>query len=327
MTVLTLLSLLLLGACNDADDKGPGDSSTPDDSTPTDDSSPTLDPATVPLAGTCAMDVDYGGFVIQASADESSITGAVADGVVPISVLEEIAAEGDCRLLRRNNPYCDPACDPGETCDFDGTCITYPSNQDLGTVTVTGLNQASTMEPVFPGNTSYDTSLTHPVMEGGELVTLQMPDGVYGPLELHGVGIEAVDMTGVIWSVADGQDLAITWPAPTASVVRSEVEIRISIDQHGITPSALYCTFADDGTGTVPASIITTLLSAGVTGFPTGLLERRTADKGAAGAGCMDLIVSAPRTVEVDVVGYTPCVADEDCPEGQDCNEELQICE
>ena len=69
------------------------------------------------------------------------------------------------------------------------------------------------------------------------------------------------------------------------------------------------------------------LVDAGVTGFPSGSLERRTADRAEAGAGCLDLAVSIPLDVPVDVVGYTPCVSDEDCPEGMECNEELQICE
>jgi hypothetical protein len=37
--------------------------------------------------------------------------------------------------------------------------------------------------------------------------------------------------------------------------------------------------------------------------------------------------VSSSVSVDVDVIGYTPCVSDADCPDGQDCNEELQICE
>ena len=266
---------------------------------------------------------------MQSGGSGTGIDGAVADGVVPQSVLEELNAVDDCRLLRRNNPFCDPPCDAGETCDWDGECIDYPVKQDLGTVTITGLSQAVSMDPVFPGNTYFDTSLSDPPWTSSELVTISMPGGAYGPLELHGVGVDpltVLDTEG--WEVQEGQDLIVHWEAPTAAVVRSEVGLVISVDQHGTTPGTLYCTFEDDGEGTVPAAIVDGLINSGVTGFPSGSLERRTVDSvGLSDGGCMDLRLSAPAEIEVDVIGYTPCVSDADCPDDLDCNEELQICQ
>ncbi len=325
--VLLLLSQSA-GCASSSKDEKVEESAPPDDTT-----SPGLDPATVPLAGACPMAADYGGFVVSVSAGgasgegESNIAGSVADGVVPATVLEELGADGDCALLRRNNPYCDPVCDPGEVCDFTGACLSYPSNQDLGTVTVEGLAKTSTMEAVFPGNTYYDTAMSHPAFQGGELIHLAMPDGTYGPLDLYGVGVEPLDLSGVQWIVADATDLAVSWPAPTVSSPRSEIVVEILIHQHGVTPSTLRCSFADDGEGTVSGAIITALLSEGVSGFPMGTIERRTADHGAAGEGCLDFIVSAPSAVAVDVLGYTPCFSDAECPEGQTCDVEMQICE
>ena len=110
------------------------------------------DPATVPLAGACDLAEDFGGFQVVSAESGSAVEGDVSDGVVPQSVLEEVQRSGDCYVLRRNNPYCEPACEAGETCDFDGQCLPYPTKQDLGTVTMTGLTQAVSMEPVFPGH-------------------------------------------------------------------------------------------------------------------------------------------------------------------------------
>ena len=285
------------------------------------------DPATVELAGPCEMADDFGGFVVQSAGDNTGVQGAVADGVVPITIFEEIGAEGDCQLLRQNNPFCEPACDVDETCDFDGTCIDYPRNQDLGIVTIRGLVQSVEMEAVFPGNTYYDTSLPDPPYVPGELVALDMPEGTYGPATLYGVGLAPHATSDAEWVIDPGSDLAISWDAPTGDVVRSEIAMSINIDQHGASPGTLVCTFEDTGSATVPAGILQQLIDAGVTGFPTGALDRRTADHADIDGGCMDLVVTAPLTVPVDVVGYTPCVSDADCPDGETCNIELQICE
>ncbi len=322
---ICLLSLTLLLGCNDkgSTDTNPADD-TSTDTTPIDTS---LAPATVPLSGECAMEDDYGGFVVEAYEDYSIISGTVADSVVPVTILEDIGAEGDCRMLRRNNPFCDPACAAGETCDFDGSCITYPANQDLGEVSVVGLGKSVVMEGVVPGYTYFNTSLPHPAFASGDLIELQMPSGTYGPVTLHGVGVDQLSVTAETWEVEESQDLAVEWAAPSGDVVRSEIILQINIDQHGTSPSTIYCTFEDDGQGTVPASLIDQLVNQGVSGFPNGSLTRRTADSTAIGDGCMDFLISSPREVSVNVVGYTPCISDLDCPDGQTCNLDLQICQ
>ena len=77
----------------------------------------------------------------------------------------------------------------------------------------------------------------------------------------------------------------------------------------------------------MPASVVQQLVEVGVSGFPSGVLTRRTADKADAGEGCTDFAISSRREVAVDVIGYTPCISTNDCPDGQTCNVELQICE
>ncbi len=307
-----LLLLLLTAACT-VDDTAQ-DSDAPDT---------TPDPATVELGGACPLETDFGGFEVGGD----GVQGVVADGVVPIAILEEIAAEGDCQLMRRNNPYCDPACDPGFTCDFDGECVTYPVNQDLGIVSISGLLSPVELEPVFPGNTYFDTSLESPPFEAGALVALDMPGGVYGPAVLYGVGVEPLQALDDEWSVESGVDLLVRWEPPAGEISRGTIAMSLNIDQHGTTPGTLWCSFEDDGEGTVPAGILATLVETGVTGFPSGALSRQTQDQAAAGEGCMDLTVSSSLSVAVDVIGYTPCISDADCPDGYECNEEMQICE
>lgn len=326
--LLTLLMLPVFG-CGDKDDSA---TSSTDDSADTDTTTTTPgsdeDPATVALDGLCDLENDYGGFVVEDYEEYAIVSGSIADGVVPITVLELIDSDGDCEVKRRNNPFCDPSCESGEACDFDGSCIPYPVNQDLGVVTVLGLDGGDVaMEAVVPGNTYFNTSLPYPAFTSGDLIELQMPSGTYGPVTMFGVGVDQLNALDKEWQVESGHDLIVTWDPPTSDVVRSEVTLRINIDQHGTSPSSVYCTFEDDGEGTVSAAVVQKLVEVGVSGFPSGLLVRRTADKTETGDGCADFEVSSRRDVAVDVVGYTPCISTNDCPDGQECNLELQICE
>ena len=329
---LLLLCVLSAVSCGDKSDDSAVPSGQDDTSTSTtgDDTAgpdgPTGDPATVELAGDCPLDERLGGFQVSVYDAYSVVQGSVADGVLPIAVLTEVFAEGDCRLLKRENPFCDPPCASDETCSLDEECVPYPENQDIGVVEAFGLSAAVTMNPVQPGNTYFDTKLPHPGFGDGDLVELRGGGGWAGDFDLHGVGGTPIVPGEEEWIVTEGQPLQVTWDVPTTGS-RTTVGLSLNIDQHGTSPVTVRCVMVDDGEGEVPASVIQSLVDAGVTGFPSGSLSRRTADLTRVEAGCFDLVVEAPSTVSVDVSGYTPCDSNDDCPPGQVCNLELQICE
>ncbi len=100
------------------------------------------------------------------------------------------------------------------------------------------------------------------------------------------------------------------------------------IDQHGNSPVALLCTFADAGTGIVPGALIDQLLTAGVSGFPNGTLRRQTIDSTTLDAGCVELVVGLTREPEgVSVAGHVPCQSTADCPPGLTCNVPIETCQ
>lgn len=314
-----MLHILLMLACKG---DSPPDSDSGDSALPAD-----PDPATVALNGDCPLSEDWGGFVVQSStlSQEHGVDGKVADSIWPWAELEEIASEGDCKLLRRNVPFCEGGCEAGTTCTFDGECVPEPKNQDLGTVRVRGLVQAVEMTPAI-GNTYYDTSLPNPLATPGELVVLQTGDGSYGPQTLYGVAVDPLVALDSEWLIAGGRDLQVSWEPPTSIPARAQVALFVNMDVHGASPAALYCTFQDTGSGTVPGALIETLVEAGVTGFPSGRLNRRTVDSVDLDPGCMDFVVGSPVSVEVDVEGFTPCISTDDCPDGMTCDTELQVC-
>lgn len=320
-----ILSLLLLAACPAPDQ----DSDTDPDSDSDSDTVPPLDPpegdaATVELAGDCELDERFGAFTISDYETYTIVDGAVANAVVPVTITPEISAQGDCRLLVRDNPFCEGGCAQDETCDFDGECLPYPEAQDLGQITVAGLVVDVRMTPVQPGFRYFNTSLPHPAFSPGDLLQLRAGGGEFGAFDLHGIGVEPLVVPAEDWVITEGEDMLVSW---TAAEGRATVQLAMRIDQHGSSPATVFCEFDDDGSGTIPAQIVDDLIGAGVTGFPNGSLTRRTVDNARAGGGCVDLITQSRRSPNVRVAGFTPCNRQEDCPDGLTCDIPNQICE
>ncbi|MEE2780430.1 MAG: hypothetical protein VYE15_07895, partial [Myxococcota bacterium] len=87
----------------------------------------------------CGLDDRVGHFELTHNEFYAAITGTVSDGVIPLTVLQPVKVVGDCTLLQKKNPFCDPPCGAGELCDHDGTCTPYPQNTSVGTVSISGL--------------------------------------------------------------------------------------------------------------------------------------------------------------------------------------------
>lgn len=274
--------------------------------------------------GACPQETHAGRFVVDQTVDYAFVDGQLSDAVLPTSVRTVVHDEGECRILRRENPFCDPPCGGDETCDLSGTCVPYPGTVDVGTVTVRGLSSAVSMDPVQPGNSYFDTSVANPPWTPGDALSLTAAGGGF---ELHGFAPDTLVSADDTWTLTPGSALELSWSAPTADV-DTEVVLELRIDLHGTTPSALECVFADTGAGTVSAATLDILIDAGLTGFPAGELRRRTADHTDLDNGtCVDFLARSVAVPQVEIEGYTPCRRDQDCPEGQECNEELERCE
>ncbi|HWB79218.1 MAG TPA: hypothetical protein VG755_29860 [Nannocystaceae bacterium] len=278
----------------------------------------------VDLAGNCALDVHVGGFVAAYEQTYSAFSGTVSDGVVPLNVLEQIAEDGDCRLLRRNNPFCDPGCAAGETCDFDGNCIPYPSNHDIGVVTVTGLEKPVMIEPTPPTFSYFDTMLPHPGFEPGAIITVTSTGGDYSPITLQGIGVDMIvpGQEEIHLDADVSQD--VTW---TPGDPRVTMRLQIAVDQHGTSPLAMICEApADAGTLTISGALMTEFLEHGISGFPSADFFFETVDSMDVEPGCVDFAVRSHDQIMVFITGHTPCNSTPDCPKGQTCDVMNQTC-
>lgn len=275
------------------------------------------------LRGPCALADRVGGFSVAMEEIYTAFSGSVADGVVPVTVLEQVGGEGDCVLLRRNNPFCDPPCSPGQTCDFDGSCIPYPANQDVGTVSVSGLAKAVEVPGMGPSFTYFDTSLPHPGMTPGATIVLTTSGGAYDPIELHGIGVPMVEPAASELSLASGEPLEVTW-ASSGSDARLHLEL--SVDQHGLTPVKLVCDAPDTGSLTVSAALMTEFLAYPISGYPVADYALHTTDSVDIAFGCVEFEVRSHVQTPLTIDGHTPCDGDADCPMGQTCDVANQTC-
>lgn len=277
------------------------------------------------LDGSCAADALYGAFVVEEQAQFGVAGGTLSDGVVPITILEEVEAIGDCALLRRNVPFCDPACSPGFTCDHDGQCVAFPEPQDLGVVGLRGVGEPLEMRPVQPGNRYFGTGLSNPPFTPGKTVLLDALNAPEGELLLEGVGVPRLEVPPGDVVVQEGQPIALSWTAPDVATP-ARVHLELTIDQHGTSPVRVSCDFPDTGSAEVPAALVNGLFSAGVSGYPNATAARRTVDSAPFLDGCAELRVASSAELSVRVAGHTPCDGPDDCPDDMSCDVATNTC-
>ena len=264
-----------------------------------------------------------GTFEVQHESDYSTVYGQVADGVVPTTILENVGEVGDCRLMRRNNPFCDPPCEPGFTCDFDGECITYPANHSAGTVTISGLTKQVEMEPSGTNN-YFDTEMTHPPFEIGSEVVLQAAGDEIAAFTLFGQGVTPIDILDDAWIVREGEPLQVAWTPADGEY--ATIHLRMNIDQHGNTPVELVCDLPDQGTAILDSELTDQLIAFGVTGFASGNIYRRTVDHIDVEYGCVEFAVYSHLLGNLQVEGHIPCWGPDDCPDGMECDIPTNTC-
>jgi len=277
--------------------------------------------------GSCDVEQRWGGFEVELYDDILLISGTVNNAPLPSNFSEVVAQDNECLLWKRKNFFCDPPCGPSEICGPAGECIPYPVGQSLGTVSVDGLGETVSMDPIEPGARYSDTSKSIDDMVPGQRIHLHSSGGTYDPINLYGYGIEKIEFADDgDWVVFKDKPITANW-IPAKDNTKSHVIFHMNIDQHGATPVSLLCTFPDTGSGVVSGELISTMFSSGISGFPNGGLTRRTADNTNIGSGCADFSVVSNIDGKVHVDGFTPCKEDSDCPPGQTCNKLVELCE
>ncbi len=305
----------------DETDDVEGDVATPDAPDTMNDTGPDVVEPTGPV-GPCPLNQRVGRFDIADHGLYAAVNGNVADGVIPLTVLQPVGEEGDCVLLMKTNPFCDPPCAAGELCDHDNSCKAFPANKDIGTVTVDGLKVPVSIEPNLAKD-YWDTTLPPEPWEVGAQVTFSTSGGDYPAFSLEVEGVEPLVGGEPKWTVNEGEDTVIEWEPADGP---GRMWLTLNVDQHGITPVTLFCETEDTGKLTIDKILVDQFIAFGVTGFAVGQLRRRSIDSIFIEPGCVEVSLFSPWVAQPVVEGHTPCNTDFDCPEGQKCNAFINTC-
>jgi hypothetical protein len=247
----------------------------------------------------------------------TTILGRFFDGPTPPQVpLELDSAEGDCELLVPSRPFCE-SCTPPAVCTADAVCTGYPSQLTVGPLTIEGLGpETLTVEPV--ANAYQPSALTNPPCEPGTPIVASASD-----FELSATCIPELEVTSAEpVSVMSGESVPVTWVAPESDV-GSRVVIVLDVAHHGGKTGEVRCDVPDTGSFEIPASLVTSLVSLGLAGYPAIDVTRVSTGADPTGRE-VSLIVSSHALLEADT-GVTSCQEDGDCPDGQTCQGTL-IC-
>jgi len=210
--------------------------------------------ATIHVIETSALAGDATGY--------SYITAGLGTAPLPL-VHTETAREGSCRLLLWENPRCEPAC-VDSACVATDTCEPYPTNQSAGALTVTGLRNATVIDPdLFNG---YTSDVLDDLFAQGAHITASAEGDTVGAFEISvdapDVGNLEVENAGNLDfpAFAADTDFTFQWTATDPS---ARVQLRMAADAaHGQPFSAMVeCDAPDTGSLTVPAALVTEFIA------------------------------------------------------------------
>lgn len=244
----------------------------------------------------CPLVDRVGRFGISVEDWGSQVAGEVNDEVYALQDLQTVETHGDCRILSKENPYCDPECEvTTEQCTSNG-CTPYPEKVSVGTVVVTGLSEPVEMEP--EGATYAKWDFAAPAFESGAQIELTATGGAMPGFALQGEGVALLEVAEPQWFITSGEPLVIEWvPAEGPGTIY----IKLNINEHGLgaTSARMICEVEDTGSYAISAEAIEALYSYGTSPAETAEIRRRTVDSVQVGDYCVELEVFTPAAVSL----------------------------
>jgi hypothetical protein len=278
-------------------------------------------------------DKQFGEFDVEIEGTRAGIKGKVYNGPqVHTDIYTQVMSSGPCKLLKHIIPVCKNDC-PGARCVEGDTCKVEPDPVDVGKVTVTGItlvnkNPSFSMDQIgYNYSAMADDKFSFPPCTEGADISLSAPGSGTVPafaINLKGITKLVVPNDSVQIPYLDHQPITLTWTAATKAGI-SRVQVVVNISYHGGTKALIDCDCEDNGTMTLPAAMLDSLKTFGISGFPRIEMTRiaSNADYNTkirlAMKSYVVLALSIPGVVSCNCPIGQPCSI---CPEGQVCGGE-----
>jgi hypothetical protein len=254
---------------------------------------------------------------------KTSMLGALYDGPAPIVGYDTVMASGECVLIKPRNPKCDN-CLGGSVCVNDNDCKPEPDTMTVGTVTVNGLKTKDSLTTFTmpPLNGNYQPinnliRLAYPSCTENGTVTLTAQGTDSTPeFTLTTKGIAPIVTPDDSLPMDSGKSIDLKWTAP-ATPGNSKILMSIDITYHGGTKAKVESTSPDDGELIIPAALLDSLKTFGISGHPKLELNRISiATDPSTG---VQLRLVSQKKIWLKIPGIISCSEDSQCPDGQEC--------
>jgi len=277
--------------------------------------------------------------VFQLSMDSAHPSGEVPFRVVSGSVFdvelgrstftEERMAEG-CVIAKIRGPACEPRCEGGTGCSYEGLCKPFGARVQVGEVTISGLTTESGDErvslPSVSGEPYYPepgVQLAFPACHEGEPLTLSAEGGYYDAFGIDTTCIAPLDVTlPTPLAVNRAEPLELSW-VPPASPMPSRILVVLELTQDGPPGERLFCNLPDTGHYTISAELVTGLMDLGVRGYPYLRLRRAIVAYAAVDGGFISFGSQSPWVTYLSGPNLISCMDSSECPIPQTCSQDL----
>jgi len=166
---------------------------------------------------------------------------------------------GECGFYGvRPQQNCDPSCETGTVCTWDGECVEPSVPIDAGVVTVGGLAVELELSPsgdyVYYGYEFEPEPSDGEIFAEGDAIVASAGGAELGAFELASLGVAAL-ASDLPCPLDDGHsgDLSLSW---TPGQSGDRVRLTLASTNHGDQFPAVICDAEDDGELTVPAALL-----------------------------------------------------------------------
>ncbi|MBN1603643.1 MAG: SUMF1/EgtB/PvdO family nonheme iron enzyme [Chitinispirillaceae bacterium] len=261
--------------------------------------------------------------------NKTVFVGRLYNGPMPVVDWDTVMTIGECRLIVRKMWSC-PGCGNYSLCVNNNKCIPEPDTITAGTVTVSGYtNRAgtttSTVTPIYPSSVyqpTLDNRPANPPCTEGEIITLTASGNDYvAGFSISARSISKIEIAADTIPMNPGEDINLKWKA-AANPADSRIHVIVDISYHGGTKAKIDCDCLDDGELTIPAAMLDSIKTYGMSGYPK--IEMFRISVGTNPDKKVLLMVQSYVLLWLKIPGLISCLpgGDGNCPSGMTCRDD-----